>query len=254
MKPNFAIAAIRAAGLAAILGLAALPAGAHTTPEELDEAFRDYIFANPDVILESVRRYHQEQEAVAAVELEAGQRAFLRANAEAVYDDGYSVVLGNPDGDLTLVEFFDYRCGFCRRAVGDVLAFLESDGGVRLVLKEFPILGEESRVAARASIAALQQDRGERFLDFHVALLEERGPLTEARILAIASDAGLDRARLEVDLGSAEIDELIQLNYSLAEDLGISGTPAFIMGDEVAPGYLAEDQLLAWARRVRAGS
>ena len=245
---------LRVIGLTAMLGLTAAPADAHMTPGELDEAIRAYIFANPDVILESVQRYHREQEAVAAREQEAGRRAFLQANAKAVYDDGYSVVLGNPDGDLTLVEFFDYRCGYCRRAVSDVLAFLESDGGIRLVLKEFPILGEESRTAARVSVAAAEQDRGSRFLDFHLALFEESGPLTEDRVLAIADEAGFDRERLEADLATAGIDEIIRSNYFVAEELGISGTPAFIMGDEVAPGYLPEDQLLDWARRLRAGS
>ena len=254
MRRPTAAGALRVFGLTAILGLAAVPAEAHMTSEELDDAIRAYIIANPEVILESVQRYNREREAVAAREREAGRRAFLRANAKAVYDDGYSVVLGNPDGDLTLVEFFDYRCGYCRRAVNDVLAFLESDGNIRLVLKEFPILGEESRTAARVSIAAAEQDRGSRFLDLHLALLEESGPLTEDRALAIADEAGFDRERLEADLATAEIDKKIRSNYYVAEELGISGTPAFIMGDEVAPGYLPEDQLLDWARRLRTGS
>ena len=254
MRRTSAAGALRAIGLSAMLGIAAAPAEAHMTPEELDEAIRAYIFANPDVILESVQLYHREQEAVAAREREASRRAFLQANAKAVYDDGFSVVLGNPDGDLTLVEFFDYRCGYCRRAVSDVLAFLESDGGIRLVLKEFPILGEESRAAARVSIAAAEQDRGGRFLDLHLALLEDPGPLTEERVLAIAEEAGFDRQRLDADLATARIDRTIRTNYFVAEELGISGTPAFIMGDEVVPGYLPEDQLLDWARRLRSGT
>lgn len=241
-------------GLAAILGAAALPAIAHDSQEELEEAIRAYILAHPQVILESVRRYQQEQEAVAMAEQEASQRAFLQDNAAMVYDDGYSVVLGNPNGDLTLVEFFDYRCGYCRRAVGDILAVLEADDGIRLVLKEFPILGEESRTAARASIAAAEQDRGERFLEFHLALLGEQGPLTRERVLGLAEEAGFDRRQLEADLENPVVDEIIRRNYELAEALGINGTPAFIMGDEVAPGYLPREQLLGWAQQLRTGS
>ena len=253
MRASFA-AGVQGIALAVVLGLAGPPAGAHTTPEELDEAIRAYILENPGVILESVRRYRDEQEAVAAAEQEASQRAFLQANAREVYDDGFSVVLGNPDGDLTLVEFFDYRCGYCRRAIGDVLEFLDADGGIRLVLKEFPILGEESRFAARASIAAAEQDRGSRFLEFHLALLRESGPLSRERVLVLAAETGYDRERLEADLGDAKIDRVIRQNYALAEELGINGTPAFIMGDEVVPGYIGAEQLIDWARKIRAGT
>ena len=185
---------------------------------------------------------------------DASRRAFLQDNAGLVYDDGYSVVLGNPDGDLTLVEFFDYRCGYCRRAVGDVLAMLEADGGIRLVLKEFPFWERNpGRPRGRASLLP-SRIAATAFWSFTLHCSASGGSLTRERVLSLAVEAGLDRQQLEADLDNPAIDATIQQNYALAEALGINGTPAFIMGDEVAPGYLSQDQLLDWARRLRTGS
>ena len=253
VRPGALLPWLRPLLLLALL-LAALPARAHITPEALDEAIHAYLLDHPEVILESVQRYQQEQELAAAEAEQEMRRAYLLDHRAEVFDDGHSVVLGNPEGDLTLVEWFDYRCGFCRRALPEVLALLAADGGIRLVLKEFPILGEESVAAARGSIAASRLDRGERFLALHMGLMQERGPLTEARVLDLAVQAGFDRDRMRAELADDGIDELIRQNREQALELGIDGTPAFILGDEVMPGYMPGAELLAWAERVRSGS
>ncbi len=244
----------RKALLAGTIAALAAPVAAHQTPEELDEAVRAFILNNPEVILESVQLYQQELEAREQAALAERRLAYLEENRELVYDDGYSVVLGNPEGDVTLVEFFDYRCGFCRRAAGEVFALLEADPGVRLVLKEFPILGEESDRAARASVAAAEQDRGSRFVEFHLALLAETGPITVERVLELAVDAGFDPAPIRAAMESGVPDSTIRTNRLIAQRLEINGTPAFVMADEVVPGYVELPVLTEWVLKARAGS
>ena len=182
---------------------------------------------------------------------EERQRETLKAQQAILTQDPDSPVIGNPDGDVVVVEFFDYRCGYCKKVVNDLRQVVESDGNIRLVMKEFPILGPESQLAARAALASAKQGRYE---EFHFALMTARGQINEASIMAIAEDSGLDIDRLKQDMEGEEIDALLQKNFELAQSLGIRGTPAFVIGDELYPGALDLQSLKALITKARAKS
>jgi protein-disulfide isomerase len=147
--------------------------------------------------------------------------------------DRDSPVLGNPNGDVTLVEFFDYRCGYCKQVAGTIQALATEDKQLRIVMKEFPILGKDSVFASRAAVAAQRQGK---YASFHMALMNHKGQLTEEAVLKTAASVGLDVDRLRAEMGREEIDAQLRRNYELAQELQIRGTPAFIVGDELIPG------------------
>ncbi|MCY4591881.1 MAG: DsbA family protein [Alphaproteobacteria bacterium] len=220
--------------------------------EVIDERIRSYILANPEIVLQSLRelqarmeleRRHEEAE---RVELRRGLVRDLVAEIEQDPDDP---VLGNAEGDVTLVEFFDYQCGFCKRVTGPLFETARADGRVRLVMKEFPILGPVSVVAARAALAARRQGRYE---DMHIALMNLRGRLTEQAVLQTARELGLDVDRLEADMADPEVARVFGKVRALADRLGIGGTPAFIIGGEVIEGAVDAGQLQALIREARA--
>lgn len=201
-----------------------------------DAAFGDkvraYLMENPAVLREALIALSQQEKRAEG----AAQKERLAALSEDLTQDGYSHVAGNPAGDVTIVEFFDYRCGYCKKSFPDLMKAVEEDGNIRLVLKEFPILGADSFIASQAAIAAEEQDG---YLAFHTALMESRGSLTKERILTIAGDAGLDITKLQADMASEKTRRVIEKNHELASKLGISGTPAFIIGDQVIPGVIS---------------
>lgn len=216
-----------------------------TETRAIEDIVRDYLLEHPEVLLESMQRL-EEKERLAKIE---AQRAAIAANLEALSRDPDSPVLGNPEGDVTLVEFFDYRCPYCRKVTADLMDAVDKDGDIRLVFKEFPILGPDSVVAARAALAAAQQDR---YRDFHIALMTTPGQLDEANILALAGDLGLDVDRLRQDMASEGVERQIRANHRLGQALQINGTPAFIVGSEIVPGAVPMQQLLELIRRERA--
>jgi protein-disulfide isomerase len=231
------------------LGLAA-PAWAdenapRLSEEEIEELVRDYLLKNPEVIVEALQVYQQRQEQAEAEQA----RRMLLAHADRLDDPTGRFVAGNPDGDVTIVEFFDYRCGFCKRVMPTLLDEVQRDGNVRLVFKEFPVLGEESVRAARAGIAAARQGR---YYDMHLALMQTRGSLTEERIMAIAGDLGLDTEQMKRDMISPETEAEISRNYELAQALNIRGTPAFVIGEELVPGAIGPERMQALIERARA--
>jgi protein-disulfide isomerase len=153
-------------------------------------------------------------------------------------------VLGNPQGNVTMVEFFDYNCGFCKRAMSDMLDLIKSDGNLKFVLKEFPVLGEGSVEAARVAVAARMQDTsGKKYVEFHQKLLGGRGGADKMHALAVAKEVGFDMPRLERDMGSDEVKKTIEENMKLAEALGVSGTPSYVVGEEVVVGAVGLDAL-----------
>jgi protein-disulfide isomerase len=216
--------------------------------QAIEELIRQYILDHPEVIVESVQKYHEHQQ---AAEQEAGQAAVSK-HREALEQDPAAPVAGNPRGDVTIVEFFDYHCGFCKRVLPTVQELLKTDPGVRYVFKEFPILGPESVIAARAALAVwrLQPDK---YLAFHVALMQSRGSLAEEQVLAIAGKVGVDREKLQQAMARPEIEEILKRNFELAQDLRIRGTPAFVIGDKLVPGAVSLDQLREMIAAVRAG-
>jgi protein-disulfide isomerase len=216
---------------------AALPslAGAQgTTPqtlsrEQIEQIVREYLLANPVVIIEAVEGLEEKRRR----EAEAGQRDALKAKQAQIFNDPDAPVAGNPQGDVTLVEFFDYRCGYCKQVAPALAQLLKSDSKLRFVFKELPILGPDSIVAARGALAARLQDK---YVPMHEALIRHRGSFDEQTVLRIASEVGLDVALLKADMAKPELNAIIEKNRQLARDLAINGTPAFVIGDKVIPG------------------
>lgn len=239
--------------LAALL-LGAGPAAAQQSHATLDPAekaaiesvVRDYLMKHPEVIVEAIQGLQERQKQEAA----ARQQQAVQESLSALQDDPADPVLGNPEGDVTVVEFFDYQCGYCKRVAPGLQQAVAEDGGIRLVMKEFPILGEASIVAAKAALAAERQGRYE---DFHWALMQHKGGLDEATVYAVAADVGLDLERLKADMADPAIEERLAENYALAERLNINGTPAFVIGEELVPGALPMEQFRHLVERARQG-
>jgi protein-disulfide isomerase len=220
MMTRFRLLPISLLAAAASVSAVASPASAEDfSRAEIEQIVHDYLMAHPEVILEAVQALQARQEAEAAARA-AANLAQLR---DDIFGGPATMIAGNPDGDVTLVEFFDYRCGYCRRVAPDVLALIQRDSGVRFAMKEFPILGEESVYASRAAIAAAAQDM---YWEMHLALLNFRGTYDEDSIRAIAADLGMDPDRLVADMASSQVDAVINRNYELAQALGINGTSA----------------------------
>ncbi|MGF1623851.1 MAG: DsbA family protein [Alphaproteobacteria bacterium] len=214
--------------------------------EEIEQIVRDYLMEHPEVILDAVQAM-QDRQAAEEAAMQAQNLARLR---EEVIGGSSTMIAGNPDGDVTLVEFFDYRCSYCRRVVPALTALIEADSGIRFAMKEFPILGEESVYAARAALAAANQDS---YWEMHLALIDFRGTYDETSVRAIAADLGLDPDQLIADMTSPEVDAAINTNYELAQALGINGTPAFIIGDVIVPGAISLEAMQDLIDQARQG-
>jgi protein-disulfide isomerase len=229
------------------LGVSSAPAQSPAAPlsrEEIETIVREYILKHPEVLLESVRGLEERQRAEQADQV----RRAIATHREQLLSDPAAPVAGNPQGDVTVVEFFDYRCPHCQRVAGTVEKLLEEDKGVRIVYKEWPVLGPDSVVAARAALAAHRQGK---YLAFHKALLASTEGIDRARVLAVAASVGLDTAALEKAMDEPEIAQALQRNHTLARSLGLSGTPAFIIGSEFAPGAIGLDVMKDMVARAR---
>lgn len=235
------LATAAATSLAAPLPLAAQ----EMSEEDVKRLALEAILENPEIVMQAVEIL-QEREAEA--QAEASQTA-LSERRDALERDPNAPVLGNPEGDVTLVEFFDYNCPYCRRAAEGVEALIKGDPDLRVVLREWPILGEDSVAAARAALAAERQGGYEAF---HFALMGVEGRVDDAAIEAAAEAAGLDLERLRADMGAPEVDAHIAASMELAEALGVTGTPAFVVGDTVVPGAVPPEELARLVEEARA--
>lgn len=241
---------LRAALLA--LSIAALPATAvagsfsDDQKAEIGDIVKQYLLDNPEVLLEVSKALEQKQQA----EETAKRSEALTANAKEVFHSDADYVAGNPDGDVTMVEFFDYNCGWCKKGLPEVRALLDEDKNLRFVLKEYPIFGGDSDYASMAAIASKKQGK---YWEFHLAMLGHEGKVTRETVDALAAEVGLDVARLQADMKSPEVAEVIRKNHELASSLYITGTPAFVIDKEVVPGYLPKDGLMASINDVRKG-
>ena len=191
---------------------------------------------DPEIVLQAVQAWWEEQEDFRRHQ----QVGRIAANWEALARAEGDPAIGPEDADAVLVEFFDYRCGFCKRVLGDVMALAAADGRLRIVFKEFPILGPASEVAARASLAA---DRQGKWTEFHVALMSAPGALDEDRIMDIAAETGLDIAQLRADMESEAVTAIIERNRVLGQAVGIRGTPAFLVKNAILPGAASQEDL-----------
>jgi len=248
-------AAVLSLGL--VLGLLAAPAGAQEQSlpggfsadqaQGIERIVRDYLLANPEVLVEALTEYQQRQK---LAEEQSRQQAIGQRHSELTQDPA-TPVLGNPEGDVVMVEFFDYRCPYCKTVAKMVKDEVASDGNVRLVMKEFPILGPQSVQAARAALAAAMQDKYE---VFHFALMIQPGDMSDAHIETVAEQVGLDVPRMRRDMTSNEIEDALARNVALAETIGIRGTPAFIIGKTLVPGAIDAETLRQIIAEERARS
>jgi protein-disulfide isomerase len=224
--------------------------GSITDQAQIEEIIHSYLLLHPQVLQEAIA----ELEKIEATAAAAKYATAVKDNAAALYNSPYQVVLGNPQGDVTFVEFFDYNCGYCKRAYDDMINLMKADPKLKVVLKEFPVLGPGSVEAAQVAVAVRMQDKsGKKYLEFHQKLLLGRGQADKARALAVAKDIGLDMARLEKDMASEEAKASIEESLKLAESLGLNGTPSYVVGPNVVVGAIGLPGLKEKVNTARCG-
>lgn len=219
----------------ALAGVTSAPAQTFTEPQrsEIEKIIRDYLLKHPEVLQEAMAELEKKQQVAES----AKARDAIKIHSEALFNSPRQVTLGNPQGDVTFVEFFDYNCGYCKRALIDMMELMGKDAKLKVVLKEFPVLGPASTEVAQVGVAVRMQDKtGKKYLEFHQKLLTGRGQVDKAKALATAKEIGLDMARLEKDLKSDEIGKTLQESMTLAEALGLNGTPSYVIGNDVVIG------------------
>jgi protein-disulfide isomerase len=218
---------------------------------EIEKVIRDYLLRNPELLQEVIQEMERRQ---AQAEAEKHRQA-IKEHAQALFNSNRQIVLGNPQGDVTMVEFFDYNCGFCRKALEDKLALMKADPKLRLVLKEFPVLGEGSTQAAQVAVAVRMQDKtgGKKYLEFHQKLFASRGQIDKARALAVVREIGFDAGRAEKDMAGQEVKLTLEESFKLAEALGINGTPTYVLNGQVVVGAVGVEKLREAINTVRCG-
>lgn len=242
---------------ALLTGLLAAPVGAQesTAPKQFTPAqeeairqlVREYLLANPDVLIEAAKVYRDRQQQIQQQQA----RDVLTSKRDEIERDPNSPVLGNPDGDVVVVEFFDYRCPYCVHVTQPLRNAVAADGKIRLVMKEFPILGPDSTAAARMALASVKQGKYEAL---HYAFMSAGGKITEDSAFKIAAKIGLDVDRLRRDMKDPAIDQMLQRNFDLAQALQINGTPGFVVGDQIIRGVIDMDTMRQIVGKTRAKS
>ena len=229
----------------AVPAMGADEAKGQRSKEEIGEIIREYLLNNPEVIFQAVERHREKQRQLQV----RRDRNLLKQHRQALLADPDSFVGGNPDGDVTLVEFFDYRCGYCKRFAPVLEKIKKDDPKIRVVYKEFPVLGPDSLRGAQAALAARNQGR---YLEFHEALMRVRGALDEGTLMKVARAVGLDTGRLKQDMENPKIQDIIGKTRRLAAALSINGTPAVIVGNQIARGAVPFAELTRMIARARA--
>jgi protein-disulfide isomerase len=215
--------------------------------QAIGEIVKDYLLKNPEVLTEVISELEKRQ----AEAQQIAQASALKETKQTLLNAPHSYVAGNPSGDITLVEFFDYNCGYCKKALADVQTLLKSDPKLRLVLKDFPVLGPDSVEASRVALAVKNQLQGQKLFDYHVKVMETRGRVNGERAMAVAKEMGVDMAKLQKDVESAETRNALQENMALGDKLNLTGTPAFIIGEAVIPGAVGIEPLKQLVDNVR---
>ncbi|NVK35032.1 MAG: DsbA family protein [Rhodobacteraceae bacterium] len=225
-----------------------LPATAQTLDKgAIGEIVRDYLLENPEVVRDALIELDRREKEAEAVALQQ----MVEDPQSPLFSSEFQVVLGNPDGDVTLVEFFDYNCGYCKRAYSDLARLLDEDENLRVVLKEFPVLGQPSAEAARVAVA-VNKVAPEKYAEFHEKLLLGRGQANHASSMEAAIDVGVSKSDLEVVIGSDLVDKTVGEVYALAKSLGMTGTPSYVVGNEVVPGAIGYAALKSKIDALRA--
>jgi protein-disulfide isomerase len=217
---------------------------------EIERVVHDYLIAHPEVLQEAMAELERRQTAAEAEK----HKAAVKDHAQKLFSSPNQVTLGNPNGNVTFVEFFDYNCGYCKRAMSDMLTLLKNDSKLKVVLKEFPVLGPGSVEAARVAIAVHMQDKtGKKYLEFHTKLLGGRGAADEAHALAVAKEIGMDMARIQKDMKGPEVKATLEEDFKLAEALGLNGTPSYVIGSNVVVGAIGLAGLQEKVNTARCG-
>jgi protein-disulfide isomerase len=241
------------AGFAALALIASLSLGASAfagdkaatttlTKAEIEKIVHDYILENGNVLLDSVNNFQRRSTQEKSAE-------GIKSNHEALFKSDTSPAMGNPKGDITLVEFFDYNCGYCKRVLPTVQKLIDEDKNIRVVFKEVPSLGPTSETAARWALAAHTQGK---YFDFHTRMMEHSGQIDTDVLRGIAKDSGLDVDKAAKDADSTDVTVQIEKNRALGADIGVTGTPAFLINEEFVPGAVPSEQLKADIARIRA--
>lgn len=213
---------------------------------DMGPVIENYLIANPSILQRMSIALQQETERAQNEQAKAA----LSELQGPIYDDPDHVVLGNPNGDVTLVEFFDYNCGFCRQALADVIQLLDEDNNVRVILKEFPILSQGSVDAARVAVL-VARNKDVNYLDFHTQVFASRGQVDKAAALKAAQALGMNPIELELQMGDQSVTDAIGRNYQIAESLGISSTPNFIIGEEILRGAVGIQEMREKVKNMR---
>jgi len=243
---------LAAAALGAVLIAGAGPALPETAKAPLSAAqekaikdlVRKYIIAHPEIIVEAMEKLRAERQKREKERVKAA----LVSMRKDIYDDPASPIAGNKDGDVVIVEFFDYQCGYCKSVVDRLMKTIKTDGKIKIVFKEFPILGPGSVLAARAALAARKQGK---YFEFHDKLMRLKGRVNQVSVFAVAKSVGLDTKRLAADMRDPAIDKALRANYALAKALSINGTPAFIIGNQLVPGAVSQEMLKDYIEQAR---
>lgn len=249
MKPHFlAPLALSAAMIATPLAADGLTDMTEAERAAFRTEVRAYLLDNPEVLMEAIAVLESRQAETEAMR----DQSMVLSNADALFNSEFDWNGGNPEGDLVLVEFMDYRCGYCRRAFPEVEELLENDGNIRFVVKEYPILGEQSVLASRFAISTRVNLGDDAYEAVHNALMVFRGDITEASLARLAETLNLDGETILAGIDSPDVDEVLAANMALGQQMQISGTPSFVMGDQLLRGYLPYAQMAALAEEIRA--
>lgn len=213
---------------------------------DIRNTVREYLLENPTVIVEALEILQAQQQRTT----QQHNSGAITANMDQLVNSRRDPFIGNPDASVTVVEFFDYQCPYCKRMAQDLAKIASEDPDVKIIFKEFPVFGTESTLATRAALAAAKQGK---YLEFHLALMDLRGAPSETAVFRVASRLGLDLERLRRDMQSQSIETQIQTNYRLAQEIGVRGTPAFIVGDQLIPGAMDPDSMRQLIAEKRGG-
>jgi len=201
------------------------------------QEIRAYLLENPEVLMEAIAVLEQRQKEAQTF----NDESLIAVNAEALFLDQNSYMGGNPEGDVTIVEFLDYRCGYCKRAHPEVTELINSDGNIRYIIKEFPILGDQSVLASRFAISTLQNVGPEAYAKVHDALMTFRGDISQSSLKRLAKSLDLDAGLIMKAMDSDDVSAVISENRALAQRMQITGTPSFVMGAQMVRGYVPLD-------------
>lgn len=212
--------------------------------DEVKKLVHEYLMEHPEAVMDAINALQAKEEQAKANKV----TATIKERKKDIFELTDGTVLGNPRGNVTLVEFFDYNCGYCKAMFPALMETVKADGNIRLVMKEFPILGQPSITASKAALAARKQNK---YTEFHLALMSHKGALSDDTVFAVAKDAGLDLARLQKDMADPAVTAIITKNHALAQELDIQGTPALIVGDTLIPGAVDKQRIQQLVKDAR---